>query len=374
MAITTSGSLRYSATTQLARALGALAKVPARVVGESPSFETVGVGDGTNTIFYLDQENILKGTLVLAYGATVASTTNLTETTHYTIDLTTGKITLTASGLTAVSTNNIYAKEYSYCNNGMDDDWLEQILTIAEKQVDDICNTVFVDGTATNPSYSSVVKEKHSSQGLFNKTYFTKNRPVKDVESTLASGINSSDTSLSVASGHGTNFPSSGYILIGSEVIQYTGVSTDSLTGLTRGALGSTAAAHSASDEIHTTIVQISETTEGTTPTFTTLTWGDEFEISDLGKIYIYEDTQVDNLPQDIQDRLRVTYLYGYDTVPVDITRLVIIIAKRMLASDNITKAIVAGRNEFRPEMFNTDDPQIQAIVGSYRQNPMGNT
>jgi len=61
--------------------------------------------------------------------------------------------------------------------------------------------------------------------------------------STLSSGINASVTSLTMASS--TSFPSSGTVQIGSELITYTGNSGGTLSGLTRGALGTTAAIHS---------------------------------------------------------------------------------------------------------------------------------
>ena len=61
--------------------------------------------------------------------------------------------------------------------------------------------------------------------------------------STLSSGINSSATSLTMASS--SSFGSSGTVRIGSELITYTGNSGGTLSGLTRGANGTTAAAHS---------------------------------------------------------------------------------------------------------------------------------
>jgi hypothetical protein len=61
--------------------------------------------------------------------------------------------------------------------------------------------------------------------------------------STLSSGINASVTSLTMASS--SSFPSSGTVLINNELITYTGNSGGSLTGLTRGANGTTAAIHS---------------------------------------------------------------------------------------------------------------------------------
>jgi len=61
--------------------------------------------------------------------------------------------------------------------------------------------------------------------------------------STLSSGINASVTSLTMASS--SSFPSSGTVQIGSELISYTGNSGGTLSGLTRGASGTTAATHS---------------------------------------------------------------------------------------------------------------------------------
>jgi hypothetical protein len=61
--------------------------------------------------------------------------------------------------------------------------------------------------------------------------------------STLSSSINTSVTSLTMAST--TSFPSTGTVIVGSELITYTGNSGGTLSGLTRGALGTTAASHS---------------------------------------------------------------------------------------------------------------------------------
>ncbi len=61
--------------------------------------------------------------------------------------------------------------------------------------------------------------------------------------STLSSSINTSVTSLTMASS--TSFPSSGTVLIDNELITYTGNSGGTLSGLTRGASGTTAATHS---------------------------------------------------------------------------------------------------------------------------------
>ena len=65
------------------------------------------------------------------------------------------------------------------------------------------------------------------------------------VTTTLNGAINDSVTSLTLTDA--SQFPSSGtnFIIIGSEEISYTGVSDNTLTGLTRGVAGTTAASHS---------------------------------------------------------------------------------------------------------------------------------
>lgn len=63
-----------------------------------------------------------------------------------------------------------------------------------------------------------------------------------NAQSTLSSTINSSATSLTLASA--ASFPSSGVISCESEIIYYTGKSTNTLTGLMRGQEGTTAASH----------------------------------------------------------------------------------------------------------------------------------
>ena len=63
------------------------------------------------------------------------------------------------------------------------------------------------------------------------------------VTSTLSAGISSTDTSITLA--NASAFPTSGNITIGNESISYTGKTTNTLTGCTRGLDGTTAASYS---------------------------------------------------------------------------------------------------------------------------------
>jgi hypothetical protein len=64
----------------------------------------------------------------------------------------------------------------------------------------------------------------------------------QDGVTTLTAGISNSATTIPVVST--TNFSNTGAVLIDSEVIKYTGKTTTSFTGCTRGQFGSTAASH----------------------------------------------------------------------------------------------------------------------------------
>ncbi len=76
---------------------------------------------------------------------------------------------------------------------------------------------------------------------------------VNDCSSLLATTISNSATSLDVVSG--TLFPSAGVIRLEDEFLIYTGKSTNTLTGLTRGAFSSVAAAHTAGVSVKMTLM-----------------------------------------------------------------------------------------------------------------------
>ena len=68
------------------------------------------------------------------------------------------------------------------------------------------------------------------------------------ISTTLSAGINTSVTTIGVASV--TGLPTSGIIIIGTEQITYSGISSLNLTGCVRGVNGSTAAIHNTSDAV----------------------------------------------------------------------------------------------------------------------------
>ena len=380
----TDAGLKYATVLQLCVACNLYKTVPAREPGTTPTREQITSGAVSNgTVAYLDYANIISGSYTLYTGGTTSATatTALTEGTHYTLDLTTGAVTFTTAGATLIASNYVFA-QYSYIEIDRSDDYLTELLLQAEKEVDNMLNTTFTNGLATNPEYPSVV-EYQSSKGMFNRDYFLKKRPVIDVTSTLASSLTSTATSCVLTAGGGEDLPQSGTIIIGTEAITYTSISTNTLNGLTRGAYDTTAAAHDAGDETHTTLIQTSGSGEGLSPTWETQEFHTDATLDpETGKIYIYQDSYIQSTylatrihpRQDVPRRFRAVYLYGWDTIPKDITRLTILFAKRMLVQDNISASMIMGRNEFQPEMFNADEREIQRITDSYRQLSIENT
>ncbi len=366
-------NLKYASPLMLVEILGLKTDVPTWESGSSPVLETVGTGNGSTTIFYLDHKNVLSDSYIFSYGASASATTQLTETTHYTIDKDNGKITLTSTGKTLISTNNIYAS-YSYISNGMSDSYLVDVLSRAEAQVDGIVNSTFTDGTEDNPSYPVTI-EIQASEGFYQDRIIVNKKPMIDITSTLSADISAVVASIALASGDGDKFSTSGYIIIGSEVISYTGITTDTLTGCTRGALGTTAATHSSGDDVHTTILFRSDTEEGTAVSWTVQAWNTDMYASEDGLVYKFGDASPDFVSGlGVANRIKIIYYYGHDTIPEDIKRLTLLFAKRMLIRDNVGKAMIMGRDEFRPEMYNIDQDEINLITGKYIVLPMGNT
>ncbi len=361
-------AIKYTTTLELGKIIGIVKDVPFWDIGFIPINESVSTGDNSNTQFFLNQKNIVANSYTL-YADAVA----MTETTDYTIDKDSGEVTLTSTGVTALGVNDLTAK-YKYFDIGMSDSFLNSALTRAEIEVDKKINSIFTDGTATNPTYP-LETEFQSSEGLFMDRIITFKKPLKDIETTLDGAHNDSVTTISLAAGSGGNYPISGTIIINSEAIAYTGVSTDDLTGCTRGSEGTTAAAHVDGDAVHSTILFRSNTVEGSFVVWTIQPWDISMNATAEGLIYKFKDIDPDPLTRrGVANRVKILYYYGYDTIPADITRLTLLLAKRMIVQDNIGKAMIAGRNEFRPEMLNADENEIQKIISSYIVLSMGNT
>lgn len=81
------------------------------------------------------------------------------------------------------------------------------------------------------------------------------------VADTLNGAIDASTTSITLTDA--SDFPSVGRIQIESEVIEYTGISTNTLTGCTRGAGGTTAASHADTTAVSCCTIIVTDTSHG---------------------------------------------------------------------------------------------------------------
>jgi hypothetical protein len=374
-------TLKYATTLQLAKSLKIKKDVPSWDIASTPYNELVSVGTVNSNIYYLDNKNILSGTYTIYSSGTtsIGSGSALTETTHYVLDKDYGKLTLTTAGSNAIGT--VLTASYSYVSSDISDSELNDVISRSEKEVDNVLNTIFTDGSTSNPNYP-IAEEIQPSKGIYDRVYFTHNKPLIDISALLVSDMGTASTTAQITTGSGTSFPSAGKIIIDNEIIEYTGGSVDTLHSLSRGIDDSTVAVHSATAGVHTTIVSASSTEQGNSTEYTPLKWDDDVYVTEDGKIYINASSIIANVAAenalhpmpDVENRFKIRYLYGHDRIPVDITRLTILYAKRMLQQDTVSKALFEGRNEFRPEMMDMDQKEVERIENYYRIFPLENT
>jgi hypothetical protein len=127
--------------------------------------------------------------------------------------------------------------------------------------------TAITSATFTSTSSSNIVTVNKVSHALDLGEYITLSSvTVPGQTTTLNGAITDSDTTITLTSASG--FSAAGTVRIGNELITYTGISTNDLTGCTRGTNSTTAAAH-----IDTTAVREATVTRYNTTDFTTNTF-----------------------------------------------------------------------------------------------------
>jgi len=368
----------YVSTLQFNQFLDMATRVPDWNPASSPSYENVGTGDDSTSVFYLDQRNVISGSLTLYYGASASSVTALTETTHYSIDLDTGKITLTATGITLISTNNIYA-EYQYNSNGLKDSVLRNFLDRAQVEIDSKLNTHFANDNDSTPDYKWVNQELHRGKGCYRRDYYTLKYPVVEVTTNLDGAIVTTTTTITVNSTSG--FATTSTLTIGTEQISYVGKTDTTFTNCTRGANSSTAATHSDDAEVVWMVVEKSLSDEGSTPSWDTLQKdtgyamqpkSGQFHLLTVGIGNTASTTNLVNLPiKNVPNRVRISYPYGYSEIPEDIQRVNLMMAARDLIHRTVSRAMIEGKNEFNPSLVDVDKDYIEETLTRYRSISM---
>jgi len=367
----------YATTDQLNEFMVMKAEIPnPAIVSDTRLVEEVGTGTGVATTFYLDHGFVIASSYTLYYGATEEASLAqpLTETTHYTIDADLGKITLTGAGVTLVATNKIYAA-YSYNSIGFKDTELQVVLNRMEDVIDKSTRNHWTDGTAATPNYNQLLDEKAIGQGLYKRDYFTAQRPLPDVSTTLNGAEAIGQTELTVVST--TGFPSTGYLGIGIEKITYAS-KTDTVFTVT-----ATTIAHADGAKVLPYVFEASNTVEGTDPSWTILEEDADYDL-DLytGKVRLMSsqfnvtDAQAFDLqpPTKVPNRFRLSYIWGSDSIPGDITQLTLMMAAKDLIHRAVRKAHSQGMNNFEPGMIDVDYSWIENTIKSYKNMRAGTT
>jgi len=109
--------------------------------------ENVGTGNNSEKDFDLDKDNVITGTLTLSHSSSGDQNdfTELTETTHYTVDLPSGRIRLTSDGVSEVGTDTIYASYYYLAK--LSEEQVSQFISVAEKRLEALTGMVWSSTT-----------------------------------------------------------------------------------------------------------------------------------------------------------------------------------------------------------------------------------
>lgn len=348
----TASTTDYVTTQDLARFINIEGVIPDRtIVGEDRTRELIGTGNSSTTGFYVDNAGVLADTYTVYYGTSEASASALTETTHYTLDKDAGKVTLTATGLTTVGTANLYgAYSYVKMSHGtrLTDTQLQEAIDMATNEFESKTNGRWTDGTATTPNYAKVTDEKHKGQGNFKRHYFLDNYPLPDISTTLNGDLTAAGTAIPVVATSG--FPATGTIGIETEKIAYTGKSTTTFTGCSRGSGNTTAATHSDGISVYPFVFEISVTESGSSPSWTMLNPDSEYDLDlNSGRVHVYRDDIVLEQyisavpPRDVPNRFRASYVWGINSIPDEVKMCVLMMASKNLIHTAFRRTQIDG-------------------------------
>lgn len=115
------------------------------------------------------------------------------------------------------------------------------------------------------------------------------------------------------------------------------------------------------------TTFQTTQSSEGnSSPTWDTLTETTHYLLDkETGRLAVIDDTKV---PPVRRGGARVTYTYGYSSVPADAKRLAILMTGKFLMNSSVVKATISGRDNFNPQTLNALDSEINLIKSRYRK------
>jgi len=339
------------------------------------TLETIGTGDSSATLFYFGNLGVIEDTYTISYGTVATSVTDLTETTHYTVDLTTGKITLTTAGVTAVGTKTIYGA-YAYNTIGLTNQELTRILGFGEREIERKTEQTFTTYTDENPVYRQMDNETFEGQedARF-KTFDAYWNPIINFSTTVNGAYTTGATSITIVTTEG--LPVSGTVNIGGNKVEYSSKTATVLT------IPATTPSVADGANVYGEVVEISKESEGTAPSYTVLTRDTDYKIDWLqGRIelllasYYGETTTGRYYPANYI--IRASYLSawfekgGTPEIPADIEQCVYMVATNRLMKSTVGKAHIEGLNSFNPSLIAVDRTDIDSIIDYYKPLHVG--
>lgn len=361
--------LKYTTSKDFNEQLEMIESVPDYPTTTSREATSPATGDNSNTVFYLSKKGVIELTESLYTGsiAESAATTLLTRGTHYNMDYDKSKITLTATGVSSVAENGIFT-EYNYNKYNKINSIVVKALEQAESMIDDRTHTVFTSAASSTPQFTVVTDEYHTGQGDYNRVYQTDSYPLNSSTTVLSGAIGTSTTTISVASTDG--FPTTGTIAAGSNKISYTGKTSTTFTGVT----GITSSVADAST-VTSYVIERSLEPEGTTPSWTVMIPDVDYNIDTLSGEFnlvnsnVASEIRIDNFNPSptVWNRVRVSYQYGWESIPEDIVYCVHLIAGKIGFSSQVLNALSRGTDGFDSGGIDDINDQIDKIINKYK-------
>ena len=362
-------ALKYTSVEQFLRRYGIINTIPEFNVGTTPTKETVASATVTAGDYYLDHIGVVSTTLILYAGSTA-----LTETTHYTFDAQTSKITITSDGATALSGEDLTA-EYSYSTLGsfLKESDVEAILNSAECEFEDDTDMVF--SNTTSPTYRQVTNEilpfTSSGKSYRLKTAFnTYYNPIVNLQTTVNGAFTLTDTTLTLTDA--TGFPDTGTIYVGANKVTYTAKSGNDLT------VPNTTPSIADGVTVRGEVVEVSLESEGNVPSWQVLTFDKDYEVYSyegyikmLSSAYYNQVTVSDMrlFPENV--RLRISYMQAWHEkaqdpyIPYQVVDVIYSIAARMLSKRTVRKSQF-DKTDFDPAALNVDEKRISDLKLTY--------
>ena len=369
----TTTNYNYSSALSLTKYLNLLGTFPDHL---NKTRDNLGTGDNSNDTFWFSKLGVLSGTYTLSYGVDETSLTNLTETTHYVVDLDTSKISLTSAGVTALATNNLYAA-YKFNTEEILNSEMVKALNAAEVKVNQVTEQLFAEFSDDNPGYRKITNEiKQGHYNPVNKVFDFYFNPLLDFGTTVDGDYTTGSTEINLVSASG--LPTSGTLYIGGNKVTYSNKVTNTLT------IPSTTPSIDDGSVVRAEIIEISTQAEGSEPNYTVLDPDTEYKVDFMqGRVKILSNAYYNEVDSELElypsnYLIRLSYMSAWrengsnPTIPDEIEEVVNMIASKKFVQRMVKKAHITGMNDFNPSAMNSGDNEINRILEYYKPLNVG--